>query len=122
MIDVTFRQLEYFVAVCDAGTTSAAAQRLHVSQSAVSLSLKQLERSLAVTLLDRHARNGMRPTATGRLVLAEARELLRSADRLASVAAAHERGEIGQFLLGCHSSLSRWLLPAVRDEAERLAM
>ncbi len=74
------RQLEYFLAVVEHGTFTAAAARLHVVQSGVSSTIKSLERELGVALFDRSAGPG-RPTLTeaGWLLLPEARAMLESA-------------------------------------------
>ena len=54
---------------------SAAARRLHVSQSALSQTVSALERELGVTLLERSS-TGVRPTEAGTTLLAEARAIL----------------------------------------------
>jgi DNA-binding transcriptional LysR family regulator len=69
------RQLECFLAVVDEGTFTAAAARLHVVQSAVSTTIKMLERSLGVAVFDR---GPARPVLTdaGRRLLPSARQML----------------------------------------------
>ena len=52
----TLRQLQYFVAVCEAGTVSGAAHTISVSQSAVTDAIKDLEEDLGVPLFERHRR------------------------------------------------------------------
>jgi DNA-binding transcriptional LysR family regulator len=52
----TLRQLQYFVAVCEAGTVSGAAHTVSVSQSAVTDAIKDLEEDLGVALFERHRR------------------------------------------------------------------
>ncbi|MCQ8783057.1 LysR family transcriptional regulator [Mangrovibrevibacter kandeliae] len=71
-----FRQLEFFVAVCDTGSITQAAAALHVAQPALGLQLKALEEQLGVTLLER-TRRGARPTEAGAIFLEEARHILR---------------------------------------------
>ncbi|HEX6357174.1 LysR family transcriptional regulator [Actinophytocola sp.] len=68
------RQLQCFLAVVDEGTFTAAAVRLHVVQSAVSSTIKALERSLGVALFER----GRRPMLTdaGRRLLPPARQMV----------------------------------------------
>jgi DNA-binding transcriptional LysR family regulator len=74
------RELRVFVAVVEEGGLSAAARRLHVSQSALSQTIRLLERQLGVQLLVRdHA--GARPTPSGQVLLAEARTLTRITTR-----------------------------------------
>ena len=50
------RQLRYLLAVADAGSLTAAARTLYITQPALSLALHKLEDDLGVTLLRRHAR------------------------------------------------------------------
>lgn len=54
---VTFRQLRAFVAVADAGSFAAAAQRLHLTPSALSLLIRDLEKNMGVRLFDRTTRS-----------------------------------------------------------------
>lgn len=56
-MNVSLRQLRAFVAVADSESFTGAAQRLHVTQSALSLLIKDLETELRVRLLDRTTRN-----------------------------------------------------------------
>lgn len=51
-----FRQMEYFQAVVECGNFYAAAEKCHVSQSAISQQIRKLEDELGVMLLDRHNR------------------------------------------------------------------
>lgn len=74
------RELRAFVAVAEEGGMSAAARRLHVSQSALSQTIQSLERQLGAQLLVRDYA-GARPTDTGKALLAEARALLDHHDR-----------------------------------------
>lgn len=53
VMTVTVRQLEVFAAVAQQGSVTRGAQRLHLTQSAASMSLKQLERVLGGPLFAR---------------------------------------------------------------------
>lgn len=53
---LSFKQLRAFCAVAELGSFSAAAQRLSTTQSALSVMIKQLEKELQVTLIDRSTR------------------------------------------------------------------
>src|SRR5260221_10960032 len=55
-MNVTLRQLRAFIAVADAGSFTDASRRLHLSQSALSLLVKEIETQLGVQLLDRGTR------------------------------------------------------------------
>ncbi|MEZ5741791.1 MAG: LysR family transcriptional regulator, partial [Burkholderiaceae bacterium] len=65
---VTLRQLRCFVEIFHCGKIGTAAERLCVTQSAVSLSLRQLEQTLGVLLFERSTR-AMRPTDAARKAL-----------------------------------------------------
>lgn len=71
----TLRQLQYFVAVCEEGTVSGAAQTLSISQSAVTEAIKELESDLGVALFDRHPR-GLSITHKGHQFLRHANSIL----------------------------------------------
>ncbi len=74
------RQLECLVAIADAGSFRRAAEKLFITQSAVSQALQGLEAELGERLLDRPAggrAGGIRPTAAGELLLPLARDILR---------------------------------------------
>lgn len=68
-------QLEYFVATANAGAISAAAQRLGISQPAVSAAVKSLEKELGSPLLKR-GNSGVSLTPLGRLTYRDARAIL----------------------------------------------
>jgi len=81
LLQLTTQQLDYLVAVADAATWAEAAERLGVSQSALSQGLGQLERRLGVALFEREGRRRvLRSSASGvvdyaRTVVAETRNL-----------------------------------------------
>jgi len=68
-------QLRTFVTVAEAGSLTAGAPRLFLSQSAVSEQLRKLEERAGQALLLR-AKAGVTPTAAGERLLAHARRLL----------------------------------------------
>ncbi|SHK89634.1 transcriptional regulator, LysR family [Pseudonocardia thermophila] len=92
-------QLEYLVAVADEGSFTRAAASLHVSQPAVSAQIRKLERELGEVLLDRSAA-GVRPTAVGEAVLAEARAAVAAVARIRDTVAAHRGLLQGRVRLG----------------------
>ncbi|GAB3200109.1 LysR family transcriptional regulator [Nocardioides hungaricus] len=85
------RHVRYFVATADAGSVSAAAARVHVTQPALSRQLRQLEQDLGVALFDRGA-GRLTLNRTGRALLPAARQLLAGADGLRDRARFHARG------------------------------
>ncbi len=90
------RHLRYFLAVADAMSFTAAAQRLRVAQPALSMQIRALERELGVTLVDRGARTrglteaGNRFAVRARRILLEAED---ACDEMAGLAGAR-RGKV----------------------------
>ncbi|MFJ8792769.1 LysR family transcriptional regulator [Streptomyces sp. NPDC102462] len=80
-MDVDTRLLRSFVAVADTGSLTRAAERLFLSQPALTKQIKQLETRLGVRLFTR-SRAGMSLTAPGRTLAARAPALLADWDRL----------------------------------------
>lgn len=93
------RHLRYFLAVADELHFGRAAQRLGMAQPPLSQRIQRLERQLGVRLFDRSAR-AVTLTEGGRLLLAEARDLVERADRLHALAGQVARGEIGTLRAG----------------------
>lgn len=85
------RQLRYFVAVAEDGNISRAAQRIFLTQPALSRQIKALEEELGQPLLERGA-HSIRLTPAGERLLAEARELLRHADEMGERIRSSARG------------------------------
>ena len=84
------RQLEMFKAVAEEGSFTAAAKRLHVSQSAISRQVKLLEDELGGPLLHRGAR-GVTLTPSGELLLSLAHRLNRDVKNVvAQIAETHD--------------------------------
>ncbi len=87
------RTLRYFVAVADAGTVSAAADLVRVTQPALSRQLRQLERELKVDLFDRVS-GRLALSSSGRALLPLARDVLARADDLRRAAGLRAQGRL----------------------------
>jgi DNA-binding transcriptional LysR family regulator len=75
---VDLRALEYFVAIYENGSLSAASKKKFIAQPSISASLKQLEQSLSTSLFVRHAR-GVQATHAGEQLYPLAKQLLEQA-------------------------------------------
>jgi DNA-binding transcriptional LysR family regulator len=75
------RQLRNFVAVAETGNISRAAQKIFLTQPALSRQIKALEEEIGQCLLERQA-HSIRLTPAGEALLNEARELLKWADEI----------------------------------------
>ncbi|OLB80117.1 MAG: LysR family transcriptional regulator [Actinobacteria bacterium 13_2_20CM_2_71_6] len=111
-MDVHLRDLRYFVAVADELSFTRAAERLYVSQPALSKQIRQLEQAMRATLLRRDPR-GVTLTAAGALLLPSARRLLETWDDTARAVLAAEAHDRRVLRLGMQTSIGRNLYPAV---------
>ncbi|MEE1784488.1 LysR family transcriptional regulator [Streptomyces sp. SP17BM10] len=114
----TLRQLEYLVTVVDTGSFTRAAERLHVTQPALSHQIRALETTLGGPLLERLPRS-VRLTPTGRAVLPHARAALAEAERLTATARRTAGLEEGELEVAVIYSVSLGILPPVLREWRR---
>lgn len=77
-----FRQLKYFVAVAEAGSMSAAARTLFVTQPTLTVAVRKLEKSLETELLDRST-TPLTLTPPGKHLFEEGKHILAAIDELA---------------------------------------
>jgi len=73
-------QLKYFLAVCEHGTVSAAAEDLHIAQPSLSIAIKELEGEFGVSLFCRTHR-GMQLTGEGEQFLAMCADIVERTER-----------------------------------------
>ncbi|MEI7553387.1 MAG: LysR family transcriptional regulator [Verrucomicrobiota bacterium] len=107
------RQLRYFVAVAETGNISRAAQKIFLTQPALSRQIKALEGEVGQCLLERKA-NSIHLTPAGEAMLHEARAILQHADQAIERVRATSAG--GRLRIGYAPSLASGLLsPAVAN-------
>ena len=80
---MTLTQLRYAVEVADAGSITAAAKRLFISQPSLSKAVGELEEQMGIAIFDRSAR-GVTLTEEGSRFLSYARQVVEQADLLES--------------------------------------
>jgi DNA-binding transcriptional LysR family regulator len=107
----TLRQLSFLVCAADEGTVVGAAARLHVSPSAVSEALSELERGLGAQLTVRRRARGLTLTSTGADVVARARALLASSRELETSLRGAPGELVGPITIGCYPTLAPTILP-----------
>jgi DNA-binding transcriptional LysR family regulator len=116
MLRYSLRQLEYLLAVADAGTVAGAARRLGVAQPTVSASVAKLEDQIGVQLLIRHHAQGVSLTPAGAGIVREARQLVRQAKDLQAHAGAAGEAMEGDLGVGAFLSLAPAYMPALISE------
>lgn len=110
----TLRQLEYFVAVAEAGSVAGASELVNISSPSISAAIAQLEDEFGIQLFIRQHTKGLSLTPGGRRFLAQAKMLLDHADALhdlASDVAGRARGPIS---VGCLVTIAPLVFPLLR--------
>jgi DNA-binding transcriptional LysR family regulator len=109
---MTLRQLQYLVAVVDAGSFGQAALDLNLTQPTLSQQVRALEAELGGPLLERLPR-GARPTPTGEALLPPARAALAAAERARRAARMVLGLEAGELEVATVGAVAYGLLPPV---------
>jgi len=107
---MNLRQLRYFCEVVEAGSAVAAAGRLHVAPTAISMQIAQLEEEFGGELFDR-SRRPMTLTLLGQYFHPRAKELLADSRRLLDEAQAVAAGKTGVLALGYTRSTIFSIIP-----------
>lgn len=114
----TLRQLGYFVAVGEAGSIAAAAQRINVSSPSLSTAISKLEAEFGVELFVRQHAQGLSLTLGGRRFFTAAKALLENASALHDVANDISEQVRGPISVGCLITLAPFVLPELRRKFE----
>lgn len=112
MKNLNLAYLDSFREVIACGSFSAAAERLQLSQPAVSLQVRQLERSLNATLIERVGRKA-RPTTAGVALLAHAEQISAAVTSAIDAVAQQSSATAGRVRLGTGATACIFLLPPI---------
>ncbi len=107
--------LRSLLAAADAGTITDAAANIHVSQSALSRRLQQLEADLGATLIVRN-RHGIELTDVGRLTVEQGRDIVDRYDQLRRSIVENLGLQRGEVRVGGGATVASFLLPAAIAE------
>ena len=112
-MNITLRQLTYFKALAEQRNFGRAAEVVHVSQPALSVQIRELEKTLGAALVERQARDVVL-TPFGRRILTHAETVLAATQALGD--AARWRGGLsGQLRLGLIPTIAPYLLPTALE-------
>src|ERR1700758_5435391 len=112
---LSMRALECLVTIVEQGSLTKAAAALHMSQPALSHQIAAIERELGTPIIERLPR-GVRPTAAGLAVAAEARIALAAVDRAATLGRKVAAGSYGRIRIVCAETMTAWVLvPVLRS-------
>jgi len=106
MAELNFHHLRYFWAIAHERGLAKAAERLHVSPSALSIQLKQLEQRLGHALFERRNRQ-LHLTEAGRVTLEHADTIFQAGDELLASLKGRPRARTSLLRVGSAATLSR---------------
>lgn len=105
-------QLRTLQAVVENGSFSAAARKLHLSQPAVSVQIRELERRFGVKLIERFGKTA-HVTPPGRDLLAATQHIFRACDDAEEAMRRYRDGWVGRARIGTTLTAQMYLLPPV---------
>jgi DNA-binding transcriptional LysR family regulator len=105
-------RLRAFAYVVELGSFSAAAERLELSQPAVSLQVRELEKHVGVRLIERVGRRAT-PTAAGEELLGHATRIDAAVEAALDAMTRHAKGTVGKIRLGTGDTACIYFLPPV---------
>src|SRR5690349_11171406 len=115
---VTLRQLRYFETLSRTKHFGLAADRCAVTQPALSMQIKELERELGVDLVERRV-GSIAITQVGQEIAARAEAILNQVRELSEFAHQHQGVLTGPLRLGIIPSIAPYLLPEILTEVSR---
>jgi len=118
MRNLNLDQLQTLSEVLALGSFSAAAQKLRLTQPAVSLQIRELEKRIGVRLVERMGKRAY-PTAAGEELLAHARRLAQEAEQALTAMRRYRDGRVGRARLGTSVAVCTYLLPPVLAKLRR---
>ncbi|MGF7214517.1 LysR family hydrogen peroxide-inducible transcriptional activator [Spirosoma lacussanchae] len=107
---MTLTQLDYIVAVDTFRHFATAADACHVTQPTLSMQIQKLEDELGVLIFDR-SKQPVVPTELGLAILAQSREVLRTARRIPELVSESKNDFRGDLRIGIIPTLAPYLLP-----------
>jgi LysR family transcriptional activator of nhaA len=126
MAELNYHHLRYFRAIAHQRSLTRAAEQLHVSPSALSIQLRQLEERLGQSLFERRHRQ-LVLTEAGRIALEHADAIFKAGEELVSTLQGRPQAARPVLRVGSAATLSRnfqleWLRPLVEADDSRLLL
>lgn len=109
---ITFKQLEIFVAVAEHESVSLAADHIHLTQSACSMSLNNLEQQLGGTLFNRVGKR-LFLNERGRMLYPKAINILTQGNELQNLMMDTQKNPMGHLIVGASSTIGNYVLPKI---------
>jgi DNA-binding transcriptional LysR family regulator len=115
---MNLHHLAIFHSIAETGSISACAERMHISQPAISRQLKEFEQRIGVVLFDRLPR-GMRLTQPGEVLRDYAARLFEIARTAEAAVKELSDGRQGQFSIGASNTIGTYILPSLLTRFRR---
>ena len=112
------RQLQYAILLAEIGNFSQVAEKLNITQPALSKQISGLEKELGVQLFNRNS-NPISLTIAGEYFIAEAKELIYKEDQLIRSMEKFKAGEQGSLDIGVTPFRSAYLMPKIAKEIRK---
>ena len=117
---MTLNELRYIVAVAQEGNFRRAAERVFVSQPALSLAIQKLEAELGVQIFER-SRTSVKTTPIGELIIAQAQRTLEEAAQIKEIASHGKDQLVGSLKVGAIYTVGPYLLPQLIPILKKMA-
>lgn len=118
MKNLTLKQFRYFEALARHGHFGRASEVCAISQPALSMQIKELERSLGAVLFERGAKQ-VQLTAFGEDFALRVRPIVRSVDELGDMVRASRDQLMGRLRIGVIPTIAPYLLPTIISNLAR---
>lgn len=102
---MNLEQIKYIIEVAKESSITKAADKLHLSPSAISQSITQLEKEFGISIFTR-SRQGTLPTAEGKLIVSKAYEILNKMDELKEELSIKQESKRHALKVGCAPALT----------------
>jgi DNA-binding transcriptional LysR family regulator len=113
-MQLTLKQVRYFLAAAETGQFSVAATRMHVTQTAVTAAIHELEACLGVLLFERHHASGVSLTLEGQRFRLHAQDIVTAVNGAMSANSQVDRQTQGRLRIGAtHIMLGHYIVPAI---------
>ncbi|MFC5468194.1 LysR family transcriptional regulator [Cohnella suwonensis] len=116
---MSLARFEVFSNVIELGSFTKAAEKLNMTQSAVSHAVAGLESEWGITLLLRDRKKGFALTETGQRILIHMREILNQMENIKQVVAFASNLEAGTIRIGSFSSATACVLPKIISKFQK---
>lgn len=115
---ISLKQIHYALAVEKTRHFKKAADACHVSQSALSTAIMELEKQLGTTIFERNNKQVL-VTSNGQLVLDKAKRVKLELDELVQISQSNKQPFISPMTIGVIPTIGPYLLPKVLPEVRR---